>query len=47
MKNILSMTVKELIKLGHEIIDIRGTQQEGMSDEGIWEKVKSMNINYE
>ena len=36
-ENIPMMTVKELLRLGHEVVDIRGTEKEGMADEDIWE----------
>src|SRR4030067_1839597 len=39
-ENIPAMTVKELHRLGHEIMDIRGTENEGMTDEAIWKLVK-------
>lgn len=39
-ENIPSMTVKELRKLGHEIKDIRGTDNEGMADEDVWKTVQ-------
>lgn len=39
-ENIPLMTVKELRSLGHEVVDIRGTEKEGMADEGIWEMVQ-------
>lgn len=35
-ENIPSMTVRELIKLGHNIIDIRGSDKKGMIDDDIW-----------
>ena len=31
-ENIPVMTVRELRKLGHEVMDIRGTKDEGMAD---------------
>jgi predicted nuclease of predicted toxin-antitoxin system len=39
-ENIPAMTVRELRKLGHEIMDIRGTEHEGMTDEDVWEMVQ-------
>jgi len=35
-ENIPLMTVNELRALGHEVIDLRGTEQEGISDEELW-----------
>lgn len=35
-ENIPKMTVNELSKLGHNILDIRGTELEGIADEEIW-----------
>jgi len=35
-ENIPSMTVKELRTLGHDVIDIRGTEHEGMTDNDLW-----------
>lgn len=31
------MTVRELREAGHNVIDIRGTDKEGLTDEEIWE----------
>ncbi|MBI5195618.1 MAG: DUF5615 family PIN-like protein [Nitrospirae bacterium] len=39
-ENIPAMTVKELRRIGHEVKDIRGTADEGMTDDVIWEMVK-------
>ncbi len=36
-ENIPSITVDQLRKMGHDVLDIRGTEKEGLSDEGIWE----------
>lgn len=35
-ENIPIMTVRGLRKLGHEIMDIRGTEKEGITDEDLW-----------
>ncbi len=35
-ENIPFMSAKELRTLGHEVIDIRGTEREGMTDEDLW-----------
>lgn len=39
-ENIPAMTVRELWNLGHEIMDIRGTESEGMTDEDLWKIVQ-------
>lgn len=39
-ENIPAMTVTELRRLGHEVMDIRGTEDEGMTDEDIWKIVQ-------
>jgi predicted nuclease of predicted toxin-antitoxin system len=39
-ENIPLTSVKKLQELGHHIIDIRGTSQEGVDDEMIWEIVQ-------
>lgn len=39
-ENIMAMTVRELHNAGHDVADIRGTENEGMSDEKVWEKVR-------
>ena len=35
-ENIPLMTVKALRRMGHDVRDIRGTQQEGMTDSALW-----------
>lgn len=37
-ENIPAMTVRELRNAGHDVVDIRGTENEGMTDEKVWEK---------
>ena len=37
-ENIPLMTVEQLRELGHDVTDIRGTDEEGLSDELIWNK---------
>ena len=37
-ENIPLITVKQLSKLGHDVTDIRGTNEEGLSDVQIWNK---------
>jgi predicted nuclease of predicted toxin-antitoxin system len=39
-ENIPLVTVKELILQGHEVIDIRGTNDQGITDEILWQKVQ-------
>lgn len=35
-ENIPKITVQELRKLGHDVLDIRGTDQQGMFDDELW-----------
>ncbi|MBI2470580.1 MAG: DUF5615 family PIN-like protein [Planctomycetes bacterium] len=35
-ENIPAITIRELKMLGHDIMDIRGTKNQGMTDEDIW-----------
>jgi len=39
-ENIPSMTVQALRKVGHDVLDIRGTAHEGMADDALWEMVQ-------
>ena len=39
-ENIPLITVVELRKLGHDVLDIRGTDDQGISDDLLWEKVQ-------
>ena len=39
-ENIPVMTVRELRNAGHDVADIRGTENEGMIDEEVWKKVQ-------
>lgn len=39
-ENIPAITVEELRRMGHDVTDIRGTEKEGLSDDGIWEIVQ-------
>ena len=39
-ENIPLITVVELRKLGHDVLDIRGTVDQGISDEFLWERVQ-------
>ena len=36
-ENIPMMTVQALREMGHEILDIRGTVDEGVADKALWE----------
>ncbi|MCP5049747.1 MAG: hypothetical protein GY940_21440 [bacterium] len=36
-ENIPSITVEELRQAGHDVMDIRGTEKEGIGDEDIWQ----------
>jgi predicted nuclease of predicted toxin-antitoxin system len=40
-ENIPLVTVLELRKLGHDVLDVRGTEDRGISDDLLWEKVQS------
>lgn len=42
-ENIPLVTVAELENLGHDILDIRGTIEQGLSDDLLWEKVQGEN----
>jgi len=35
-ENIPLMTVQELLGLGHDVMDIRGTEREGITDKELW-----------
>ena len=35
-ENIPNLTVSELRTLGHDVLDIRGTQRQGMFDDELW-----------
>ena len=37
-ENIPLITVQQLCELGHNVLDIRGTEEEGLPDELIWNK---------
>lgn len=39
-ENIPSITARELLQNGHDIMDLRGTDNEGMTDEDIWKTVQ-------
>ena len=38
-ENIPLMTVEQLHEMGHDVLDIRGTSDQGISDELLWEKI--------
>ena len=42
-ENIPAMTVRELRNAGHDVADIRGTENEGMTDEEVWERFRKSN----
>lgn len=42
-ENIPLTTVEQLRRLGHDVADIRGTPEEGMSDEFLWSKAQQEN----
>jgi predicted nuclease of predicted toxin-antitoxin system len=42
-ENIPLVTVAELKNLGHDVLDIRGTIEQGLTDDLLWEKVQSEN----
>ena len=35
-ENIPRITVEELRRLGHDVLDVRGTPQQGMEDDDLW-----------
>jgi predicted nuclease of predicted toxin-antitoxin system len=35
-ENIPSITVNELRRLGHDVLDVRGTPQQGIDDDQLW-----------
>jgi len=39
-ENIPFMTVQELLGLGHDVMDIRGTEHEGITDKELWKIVQ-------
>ena len=42
-ENIPLMTVAELKNMGHDILDIRGTSEQGLADDLLWERVQHEN----
>ena len=40
-ENIPSRTVSELVALGHDILDFRGTPEQGMEDELLWARIQA------
>ena len=40
-ENIPLMTVKALCDAGHDVVDIRGTTDAGMTDEALWSKAQT------
>jgi predicted nuclease of predicted toxin-antitoxin system len=41
-ENIPLPTVKELVLQGYDVIDIRGTVDQGITDEALWQKVQEL-----
>jgi predicted nuclease of predicted toxin-antitoxin system len=39
-ENIPLMTVRTLCAMGHDVLDIRGTGDEGMQDDALWDRVQ-------
>ena len=39
-ENIPLMTIRVLREMGHDVRDIRGTEDEGMTDDALWEVVQ-------
>lgn len=42
-ENIPAMTVSELRRLGHDVLDFRGSQKEGASDSEVWNLAQKEN----
>ena len=42
-ENIPNMTVRRLKELGHNVKDIRGTEEEGITDEYLWDIAQNEN----
>ena len=42
-ENIPLLTVAELKNLGHDVLDIRGTSEQGLADDLLWERVQREN----
>lgn len=41
-ENIPMITVKELVLQGYDVIDIRGTDDQGITDEALWQKAQEL-----
>ena len=39
-ENIPKMTVSKLVEMGHDVADVRGAPQEGISDAVLWERAR-------
>ena len=39
-ENIPLMTVRALREMGHDVLDIRGTVDEGMTGDALWEMIQ-------
>ena len=40
-ENILNITVRELRVAGHDVLDLRGTERQGMPDDDLWALAQS------
>ena len=45
-ENIPFMTVQELLSLGHDVMDIRGTEHKGITDKELWKIVQKKTPHY-
>ncbi|MBI5374425.1 MAG: DUF5615 family PIN-like protein [Candidatus Schekmanbacteria bacterium] len=43
-ENIPALTVKELRSASHDVMDIRGTENQGMTDDEIWKILQKEKI---
>lgn len=43
-ENMPLITVRELRSKGFDVIDIRSTREQGMTDEELWQKAKEENV---
>ena len=41
-ENIPLVTVKELVLQGYDVVDIRGTDDQGITDEVLWQKTQNL-----
>lgn len=40
-ENVPRMTVERMQELGHDVVDLRGTEREGLPDDQVWQVAKS------